>query len=77
MDDLRHASTFLLIFGVALAAYAFAIARTGDKSLLPLRAQHSIRNSDDVRRVGRITLVVAAVICAAMLLVRLVLTFGS
>ncbi|MDO4808181.1 MAG: hypothetical protein Q4A07_13145 [Coriobacteriales bacterium] len=56
-----------LIFAVALVLYGAAIAKTGNKDLLPYRAQHSVRNAEDVRRVGRITVVVGLVIGALSL----------
>lgn len=57
-----HPSMLFLIFAVALVLYGAAIAKTGNKDLLPYRAQHSVRNAEDVRRVGRITVVVGLVI---------------
>lgn len=62
-----HPSMLFLIFAVALVLYGAAIAKTGNKDLLPYRAQHSVRNAEDVRRVGRITVVVGLVIGALSL----------
>ena len=62
MDDSLYASIFFLIFAVALALYSMALINTGDKSLLPWRAQHSVSGPEDVRLVGRATRTVALVI---------------
>lgn len=62
MNDLLHASTFFLIFCAALLIYGAVLAKTGNKNLLPIRAARSVRNAQDVRRVGRITIKVGLVI---------------
>ena len=62
MDDSLYASIFFLIFAIALALYSQALVATGDKSLLPWRAQHSISGPEDVRIAGRATRAVALVI---------------
>ena len=72
MNDMAHASLFLLIFAVALVLYGLLMVKTGNKDLIPYRAIHSVRNADDVRHVGRIVMAVGAVLGAAMLLVTLV-----
>ena len=64
MNDGLYASIFFLIFAFVLLLYGAALTKTGNKELLPWRAQHSIRNADDVRRVGRVTCVVALIIAA-------------
>lgn len=69
MNDLAHASLFLLIFALALVLYGLLLAKTGNRDLVPYRATHSIRNKDDVKRVGRIVVVVGLVLGAVMLLV--------
>ncbi len=73
MDDLQHTRTFFLIFAVALVAYGAILVKTGDKNLLPYRAMLSVRNSEDVRRVGYITARIGMVIGIIML----VLSFMS
>ena len=62
MDDLKYASLFFLVFAAALLAYGGAIAASGNEALLPYRARLSIGGPEDVKRVGRITMVVGAVI---------------
>lgn len=68
VNDLTHVGTLFLIFALVLALYAAILAHTGNRDWLPLRAARSVRGPEDVRRVGRITLVVALVIGAAALL---------
>lgn len=70
MNDLLHVGTFFLIFGAALVCYGAILAKTGDKELLPYRAMHTVRNKQDVMRVGRIVIVVGVVIGVAALLLR-------
>ena len=72
MNDLSHVGTLFLIFALALMGYGAALAATGNKELLPLHAQHSVSNKDEVRRVGRIVVVVGLVIGAMALLLRIV-----
>ena len=69
MNDLAHASLFMLIFALALVLYGLLLAKTGNRDLMPYRAIHSIRNKDDVKCVGRIVVVVGLVLGAVMLLV--------
>lgn len=71
MNDLQHVGTFFLIFAFVLACYSAILVKTGDKELLPYRAMYTVRNKEDVRHVGRITLVVALVIGALALLLRI------
>ena len=71
MNDLLHASTLFLVFAATLVLYGAVLAWTGNKSLLPVRASHSIRGPHDVRRVGRIVVIVGLVIGALALVVRL------
>lgn len=68
MNDLAHASLFLLIFALALVLYGLLLAKTGNRDLMPYRATHSIRNKEEVKRVGRIVVVVGLVLGVAMLL---------
>lgn len=70
MNDLTHVGTLFLIFALALALYAAVLAKTGDKSWLPYRVIHTVRGPEDVRRIGRVTFVVALVIGAAALLLK-------
>ena len=63
-EDIRGVSTLMLIFGFALLAYGTLIWATGNKNLLPMRAQHSVRTKNDVRVVGKYTTIVGAVIAA-------------
>ena len=74
MNDALHAATFFIIFAVALFIYGGAIYATGDKSLLPLRAQLSIRGPEDVKRVGLITARVGLVIGVLAFIVRLLVS---
>ena len=74
MNDLAHAGTLFVIFGIALVIYGAVLTQTGNVELLPWRAQHSIRGPEDVKRVGRITIVVGIVIGLVALLVRLFAT---
>ena len=69
MNALAHASLFLLIFALALVLYGLLLAKTGNRDLMPYRAVHSIRNKEEVKRVGRIVGVVGLVLGAVMLLV--------
>lgn len=71
MDELLHVSTLFLFFAGALVAYAALLVATGNKELLPYRAIHSIRGPEDVRRVGRIVIVVGVVIGLAALALRI------
>ncbi|MDO4404923.1 MAG: hypothetical protein Q4C09_07785 [Atopobiaceae bacterium] len=71
MNDLLHVGTFFLIFAAVLVVYGGVIAATGDKNLLPLRAQLSIRNKQDVMRVGRIVVIVGLVIGVLALMLRI------
>ena len=68
MNDLAHASLFLLIFALALVLYGLLLAKTGNRDLMPYRTTHSIRNKEEVMRVGRIVVVVGLVLGVAMLL---------
>lgn len=68
MNDVFNACVFFLIFAAALTLYGAVIAKTGDKTLLPYRSRHSIGSSADVKRVGRIVVVVGLVIGALSLL---------
>ncbi|MBQ9005274.1 MAG: hypothetical protein IJ092_02750 [Atopobiaceae bacterium] len=61
-EDIRGVSTLMLIFGLVLLAYGALIYTTGNKDLLPMRAQHSVRTKDDVRVVGKYTAIVGAII---------------
>ena len=72
MNDLAHAGTLFLVFALLLVLYGGVIAVTGDKELLPYRARHSIRTKEDVRRVGRITVVVGLVVGGLALLLKVV-----
>ena len=72
MDGL-YACIFFIIFAVVLLIYGGVLYRTGNKELLPLRAQPTIRSEDDVRRVGHITCIVASVI--ALLAVLAIIVF--
>lgn len=67
MNDLAHASLFMLIFALTLVLYGLLLAKTGNRDLMPYRAIHSIRNKEEVKRVGRIVVVVGLVLGAAML----------
>lgn len=74
MNDLLHASTLFLAFALALVLYGVLLAKTGKKELLPYRAMHSVRGPSDVRRVGRITVIVGVVIGALALLARVLVS---
>ena len=76
MDDLKHACTFFLIFAAVLLAYSLVLIKTGNKHWLPMRAQHSVRTKEDVRRVGRITSKVALVIATISAIVVLIRSLG-
>ena len=67
MDDFSNAGKFLLIFALALVLYGAVLAKTGNKELMPYRAVHSIRGADDVKRVGRIVIIVGLVLAALVL----------
>lgn len=68
MNDLRHAGTFFLIFALVTVLYGSILAKTGNKDLMPYRAIHSISGPSDVKRVGRIVVVVGLVIAGMALL---------
>lgn len=74
MDGL-YACIFFIIFAVVLLFYSYALYKTGDKDLLPLHVQYSIKNEDDVRRVGliaaRVALIIAALAVLAIFVFRL------
>lgn len=69
-----HAAIFLLLFAGLLALYGLVLYRTGDVTMLPYRARHSVRGKADVKRVGlivlRIGLLLAAVLCIVLLVLR-------
>jgi hypothetical protein len=54
-----------------VVVHGAALALTGSKDLVPLRAVHSVRSSDEVRQLGRIVVVVGLVIGAIAFVVRL------
>lgn len=68
MSDLHNIGILFSAFGAALVAYGFLLWKTGNKDLLPLRAQISIGNEDDVRRVGKWVMIVGGVILVPALL---------
>ena len=72
MDDVQHANTLFMIFGLCLFLYGLALIKTGDVNLLPYSAQHSIANRDDVRHVGRIVAIIGLILLAITLLVFLI-----
>ena len=72
MDDMTYALAFLALFGILTTLYGLLIRLTGNAGLIPHRAAHSIRDKDDVIRVGRLTMAVGAAIvalCGLMLLI--------
>ena len=62
-----YAIVFLLIFAALLVAYGLVIYKTGNVNLIPYRATHSIRDKQDVRRVGLLTTRVGLVLGALLL----------
>jgi hypothetical protein len=68
MSDLRNAAILFAIFGLALLAYGLLLRVTGNEDLIPKRAVSSITGPEDVRKVGRLTIWVGAVILAASIL---------
>ena len=58
MSDLEGVGILFSVFGAVLVAYGYAIWRTGNKDILPMRAQISIRGEDDVRRIGKWVVIV-------------------
>lgn len=68
MSDLRSAAILFAIFGLALLAYGLLLRVTGNEDLIPRRAVSSITGPEDVRRVGRLTMWVGAVILAVSIL---------
>lgn len=77
MNDSYFACVFLLFFFVCCFLYGCWIKKTGNKDLLPYRAQHSIASVDDVRRVGFWTLVVGGIGACICLVLVLVFVFLS
>lgn len=72
MDDLSNVGTFFLIFAALLALYGLLLTRTGSKDLMPIQSVHSIRGPQDVKRVGRIVIIVGCVIGIVSLVLLLV-----
>ena len=72
MNDLFYACVLFLAFAAALVAYGAILAKTSNKELLPRRAVHSIRNGDEVKRVGHIVVTTGLVIGAIAALVAFV-----
>ncbi len=72
MSDLKNASTFFLIFAGVLLLYGIALAKTGNVELMPIQTVHSIRGPEDVKRAGRIVVIVGLVIGALSLVLMLV-----
>ena len=72
-EDVVGVTTLFALFGAALVLYGGVLFRGGNKDLLPIRARHTVRNKADVQRVGKIVLVMGAVLLAAMLLVFVVM----
>lgn len=68
MSDVRNAAILFAIFGLALLAYGLLLRVTGSEDLIPRRAVSSITGPEDVRRVGRLTMRVGAVILVASIL---------
>ena len=68
-EDIVGATTLFALFGAVLALYGAILYRGGNKDLLPIRARYSVRNKADVKRVGKIVLVIGVVLLTAMLLV--------
>lgn len=72
-----YAMIFLLIFAIVLVVYGAIMQRTGDASMIPFRARHSVTSKGDVRRVGRIVMhiggALAAILVLALLFQRFVL----
>lgn len=64
MDDLRNTSIFMLIFAGTIVAYGLLLLAHPSKNLLPMRAAQSVKNEDDIRRVGRITAIIGVAIGA-------------
>lgn len=62
MNDLQDASKLFLIFAVVLLLYGSVLFKTGDKDMLPLRAQLSVATKEDVRRVGQVIVRVGLVL---------------
>lgn len=72
MEDMTYALAFLALFGVLTILYGLLIRLTGNAGFIPRRATHSLRDKDDVIRVGRLTMAVGAAIvasCGLMLLI--------
>lgn len=66
-EDFVGVTTLFAIFGAALLLYGFVLFRTGNKDLLPLRAQYSVRGKADVMRVGKYVLIIGAILLVVML----------
>ena len=64
MSDRLYASMLFAALGVALVIYGAILKRTGDKRLLPVRATHSVSSKEDVRRIGRYTVMVGLLVLA-------------
>ena len=77
MNDLFYACVLFLAFAAALVAYGAILAKTGNKELLPRRAVHSIRNGDEVKRVGRIVIRTGLVIGAIAAFVACLAQWGQ
>ena len=61
MSESYYACLFMTIFFACCGLYGLVVERTGDKEMLPYRAQHSVRDEDDVRRIGHVTALVSVI----------------
>jgi hypothetical protein len=77
MNDLLYASMLFLAFAAVLVVHGAILAKTGNKVLLPLRATHSIRNRNEVKRVGRIVIGTGLVIGAIAAFVACLAQWGQ
>lgn len=63
-----YATIFLLIFAITLVVYGAVMQRTGDASMVPFRARHSIKGKGDVRRVGSIVMNIGGILAVLLVL---------
>lgn len=67
MSESYYACMFMTIFFGFCGLYGLLVKMTGNKDLLPYRAQLSVSDEDDVRRVGHVTIIVSVIGMGAFL----------
>ena len=74
MNDTLYASEFMLTFALAIIGYATILFKTGDQNLLPLRAIYSVHEPEDVKHVGKITLIIGLILALIFAILTIVIS---